>query len=276
MTAALLGRVLAYAPHAQSLLRCSAPCSGPARRWFCQEPEPPSAPKPPLRAFIRFYVGQTDTIKKQNPGITVSEMAKKVAHTWRNLSVSEKQAYKAAEEIDMQVYKEQLALYNAQLTPSQKAALMEERIKKKASTELKRQKRELAIFGKPKKPHSSFNFFMAERFQEAKGISAREKIKWVGDEWQNLSNSEKQYYVQLAEDDKIRYANEMKLWKEQMIEAGREDLLSWEKKSKMLRNKAKKPVTVSKVKTAMTVKTAKASSSPEVLAKVVETKKSEE
>ncbi|XP_019363270.1 PREDICTED: transcription factor A, mitochondrial [Gavialis gangeticus] len=240
MTAALLGRVLACAPHAQSLLRCSAPCSGPARRWFCQEPEPPSAPKPPLRAFIRFYVDQTDTIKKQNPGITVSEMAKKVAHTWRNLSVSEKQV--------SIIFPLKLGFPEF----------------------------ELAIFGKPKRPHSSFNFFTAERFQEAKGISAREKIKWLGDEWQNLSNSEKQNYVQLAEDDKIRYANEMKFWKEQMIEAGREDLLSWEKRSKMLRNKAKKPASVSKVKTVMSIKTAKASSSPEVLAKVVKTKKSEE
>lgn len=43
--------------------------------------------------------------------------------------------------MDMQVYKEQLALYKAQLTPSQKTALMEERIKKKASRELKRKKK---------------------------------------------------------------------------------------------------------------------------------------
>ncbi|XP_059585910.1 transcription factor A, mitochondrial [Alligator mississippiensis] len=276
MAAALLGQVLAYALHTQRLLRCSVPCSGPARRWFCQEPRPPSAPKPPARAFIRFYVDQAVTMKKQNPGIRVSEMAKKVAHTWRNLPVSEKQAYKAAEEMDMQVYKEQLALYKAQLTPSQKAALMEERIKKKASRELKRKKKELAMFGKPKKPYNSFNFFMAERFQEAKGTSAPAKIKWLGDEWQNLSSSEKQNYVQLAEDDKIRYANEMKLWKEQMIEAGREDLLSSEKRFRMLRNKGTKPVKVSEVKTVMTSKTAKASSSPEVLAKVVKTKKSEE
>lgn len=91
--------------------------------------------------------------------------------------------------------------------------------------------------------------------------------------WHNVFS---QNYVQLAEDDKIRYANEMKLWKEQMIEAGREDLLSSEKRFRMLRNKGTKPVKVSEVKTVMTSKTAKASSSPEVLAKVVKTKKSEE
>uniref|UniRef100_A0A2K5DE85 Transcription factor A, mitochondrial n=1 Tax=Aotus nancymaae TaxID=37293 RepID=A0A2K5DE85_AOTNA len=34
-----------------------------------------------------------------------------------------------------------------------------------------------------------------------------------------------QIYVQLAEDDKIRYDNEIKSWEEQMIEVGRKDLL---------------------------------------------------
>lgn len=34
-----------------------------------------------------------------------------------------------------------------------------------------------------------------------------------------------QVYEQLAEDDKIRYRNEIKSWEEQMIEVGRSDLI---------------------------------------------------
>lgn len=34
-----------------------------------------------------------------------------------------------------------------------------------------------------------------------------------------------QVYIQLANDDKIRYYNEMKSWEEQMLEVGRNDLL---------------------------------------------------
>lgn len=32
-------------------------------------------------------------------------------------------------------------------------------------------------------------------------------------------------YIQLAEDDKVRYKNEIKSWEEHMIEIGREDLV---------------------------------------------------
>lgn len=35
----------------------------------------------------------------------------------------------------------------------------------------------------------------------------------------------RQVYTQLAEDDKIRYKNEMKSWEDHMVEIGREDLI---------------------------------------------------
>lgn len=38
-------------------------------------------------------------------------------------------------------------------------------------------------------------------------------------------NTFSQVYIQLANDDKIRYYNEMKSWEEQMMEVGRKDLL---------------------------------------------------
>lgn len=34
-----------------------------------------------------------------------------------------------------------------------------------------------------------------------------------------------QVYMQLAEDDKVRYKNEMKTWEEHMVEIGRQDLI---------------------------------------------------
>lgn len=37
--------------------------------------------------------------------------------------------------------------------------------------------------------------------------------------------STSQVYTQLAEDDKIRYKNEMKSWEDHMVEIGREDVI---------------------------------------------------
>ena len=50
------------------------------------------------------------------------------------------------------------------------------------------------------------------------------KLKAINENWKNLSNSQKQVYIQLAKDDRIRYYNEMKSWEEQMMEVGRKIL----------------------------------------------------
>lgn len=49
-----------------------------------------------------------------------------------------------------------------------------------------------------------------------------------------------QVYDQLAEDDKIRYENEMRAWEQQMKASGREDILNYKF---TVRRKRNKPVT---------------------------------
>lgn len=81
------------------------------------------------------------------------------------------------------------------------------------------------MLGKPKRPRSAYNIYIAERFQEHKDGTSQVKLKTINENWKNLSSSQKQVYIQLANDDKIRYYNEMKSWEEQMLEVGRNDLL---------------------------------------------------
>ncbi|MBO8759723.1 high mobility group box domain-containing protein, partial [Staphylococcus aureus] len=84
------------------------------------------------------------------------------------------------------------------------------RLKKKALVK----RRELILLGKPKRPRSAYNIYVSESFQEAKDDSAQGKLKLVNEAWKNLSPEEKQAYIQLAKDDRIRYDNEMKSWEE--------------------------------------------------------------
>lgn len=51
----------------------------------------------------------------------------------------------------------------------------------------------------------------------------------------------RQVYAQLAEDDKIRYKNEMKSWEDHMVEIGREDLVREQTLSTRKKKAAKKP-----------------------------------
>lgn len=154
-----------------------------------------------------------------------SELIKKIAELWRELPDSEKKIYEDAYRADWQVYKEEVNRIQEQLTPSQMVSLekeiMQKRLKKKALIK----KRELTMLGKPKRPRSAYNIFIAERFQEAKDGPSQVKLKTINENWKNLSSSQKQVYIQLAEDDKVRYYNEMKSWEEQMVEVGRNDLI---------------------------------------------------
>ncbi|XP_043408085.1 transcription factor A, mitochondrial isoform X3 [Chelonia mydas] len=99
------------------------------------------------------------------------------------------------------------------------------------------------------------------------------KMKNLFEEWQDLSNSQKQTYLQLAEDDKVRYENEMKSWEEQMVDVGREDLIRYKnrrlKKSRATTEKktVKKVISKKRVKT-IKIQRTKDSSSPEVKAKL--------
>ncbi|NXI99678.1 TFAM factor, partial [Psophia crepitans] len=110
--------------------------------------------------------------------------------------------------------------------------------------------KELTVLGKPKRPRSGFNIFVSENFLESEGISPVGKLKHLFDTWQKMSDSQKQPYLQLAEDDKVRYENEMKSWEAKMVELGREDLI---------RSKRPGPKT-NTAKTAKKAETAKASS----------------
>ncbi|XP_011360459.1 transcription factor A, mitochondrial [Pteropus medius] len=192
-------------------------------RWFSSALS--SYPKKPMTSYVRFSKEQLPIFKAQNPDAKNSELIKKIAELWRELPESEKKVYEDAYKADWQAYKEEINRIQEQLTPSQMVSLekeiMQKRLKKKAIIK----KRELTMLGKPKRPRSAYNIFISERFQEAKDGTSQLKLKTVNESWKNLSSSQKQVYIQLAEDDKIRYYNEIKSWEEQMVEVGRIDLL---------------------------------------------------
>uniref|UniRef100_A0A4X2JXC2 Transcription factor A, mitochondrial n=2 Tax=Vombatus ursinus TaxID=29139 RepID=A0A4X2JXC2_VOMUR len=188
-----------------------------------------NAPKKPWSSYIRFSMEHRPILKEQNPDLKNTEIIKKLAEAWRELPESQKKVYKEATNAALKIYKEEALKYRSQLDPNQKKILREESRRKKARRELIKKKRELTIFGKPKKPRSGYNIFISEHFKEAKGTSAQQMMKILNEEWKHLSSSRKQVYLQLAEDDKIRYENEIKSWEEKMLEIGRDDLLRFRK-----------------------------------------------
>ncbi|OBS68596.1 hypothetical protein A6R68_02867 [Neotoma lepida] len=182
-------------------------------------------PKKPMTSYLRFSTEQLPKFKAKHPDAKLSELIKKIAAVWRELPDAEKKVYEADFKAEWKAYKEAMSKFKDQLTPSQLVSFEKEvrqkRIKKQASVK----RRELMLLGKPKRPRSAYNIYVSESFQEAKDESAQEKLRSINQAWKNLSSNERQAYIQLAKDDRIRYDNEMKSWEEQMAEVGRSDLI---------------------------------------------------
>ncbi|KAJ8396029.1 hypothetical protein AAFF_G00025610 [Aldrovandia affinis] len=181
-------------------------------------------PKRPLTGYMRFVKHQRPLVVRQHPDLKVVDVVRKIALYWRTMSPEQKRPFEEASLADQAQYKVEKVRYQSQLTPAQSAALKEERRQKMAKRKATRKRRELTLLGKPKRAKSAVNIFMAEHFDEARGTTMPEKMISILDDWKKLYLSQKQVYIQLAEDDKIRYKTEMKSWEEHMIEIGREDV----------------------------------------------------
>ncbi|KAK2815437.1 hypothetical protein Q5P01_025904 [Channa striata] len=209
-----------------SLARCTGVLPpafvGPLR---CLTSQTSGPPKRPLNGYMRYVQQQQPILTRQNPDIKTIDIIRRIAQQWRVMTPEQKQPFEEASQRAREQFKLELQGYQAQLTPAQVEQQALEKKQRMAKRKAIRKKRELTTLGKPKRPRSSFNIFMSEHFEEARGTTTQAKMKSVLDDWRNLFTHQKQVYKQLAEDDKIRYKNEIKSWEEHMVEIGREDLI---------------------------------------------------
>uniref|UniRef100_A0A8C7F371 Transcription factor A, mitochondrial n=1 Tax=Oncorhynchus kisutch TaxID=8019 RepID=A0A8C7F371_ONCKI len=179
-------------------------------------------PKRPLNGYMRFVKQQQPLVVREYPDVKAVDVIRKIAQQWRTLTADQKQPFQQASVVAREQFKVDMQRYQSQLTPAQAAALKQERRLRLAKRKAIRRKRELNSLGKPKRPRSSFNIFMAEHFEESRGTTTQ-----VGTEEsrEGGGGGGGGVYMQLAEDDKVRYKNEMKSWEEHMMDIGREDLI---------------------------------------------------
>ncbi|KAF3691444.1 Transcription factor A, mitochondrial [Channa argus] len=191
----------------------------------CLTTQTSGPPKRPLNGYMRYVQQQQPIMTRQNPEIKANDIIRKIAQQWRIMTPEQKQPFEEASQQARKQFKVELQRYQAQLTPAQVEQEALEKRQRMAKRKAIRKKRELTNLGKPKRPRSPFNIFMSEHFEEARGTTTQAKMKSLLEDWRNLFSHQKQVYTQLAEDDKIRYKNEIKSWEDHMVEIGREDLI---------------------------------------------------
>uniref|UniRef100_A0A672YRA9 Transcription factor A, mitochondrial n=1 Tax=Sphaeramia orbicularis TaxID=375764 RepID=A0A672YRA9_9TELE len=221
----------------------------------CLTSQASGPPKRPLNGYMRFVMQQQPIITRQHPEIKSVDIIRKIAQQWRTLSPEQKRPFEEASVRAREQFKVDLQRYQAQLSPAQAQQQALEKRARTAKRKAIRKKRELTSLGKPKRPRSAFNIFMSEHFEEARGATTQAKMKSLFEDWKNLFSHQKQVYTHLAEDDKIRYKNEMKSWEDHMVEIGREDLVR--EQSLSIRKKATGRSTTASKKSAKTKTKAK-------------------
>ncbi|KAM9426229.1 transcription factor A, mitochondrial [Pholidichthys leucotaenia] len=182
-------------------------------------------PKRPPNGYMRYFLQQKPIITRQNPHLKLVDITRKIAEQWKTMSPEQKQPFQEAFLQEWEQFKVDFKNYQAQLTPAQLQQQDQEKKKKTARRKVLQSRKELRSMGKPKRPRNSFNIFMSEHYEEATGATSQAKLKSLLQDWRNLLSHQKQVYIQLAEDDKIRYKNEMNSWEDHLVEIGRVDLI---------------------------------------------------
>ncbi|KFO37156.1 Transcription factor A, mitochondrial [Fukomys damarensis] len=170
-------------------------------KWFSSTMN--GYPKKPMNSFLRYTREKMNIFRAEYPELKVAELAKRIGEQWRELPDAEKKIYEDAYKEEWKAYKEEVNRIRKALTP---AELAERNLQGLYKRKRIIKKKELLMLGKPKKARTAYNIFLSEYLSTSEGAT-------------------NQVYEQLAKDDKIRYANEIRSWEEQMIENGRSDLV---------------------------------------------------
>lgn len=101
----------------------------------------PQRPKKPLTPYFKFLSQYRETVKKDNPGLKITEIAKKCSAVWKSLPDSEKVNYEKQYKEELEGYTSKYLAYESQLTPEQRSALQiakEEKLKENKKRKLRK------------------------------------------------------------------------------------------------------------------------------------------
>jgi len=140
----------------------------------------PARPKRAMTPFLYYACEQRKILKENGIKMTLPEQSKRIAESWKN--VTDKSKYVEQSQVDRERYAEEMRHYVPPV--------------------------------KIKRPRSSYAFFMKDmRGQIAAQCpekNPRDLMTDIAQAWKNISDQDRQRYKKMAQDDRIRYANEKK------------------------------------------------------------------
>ena len=200
----------------------------------------PEPPKKPLSTYFRFLNDHRLSVKQHHPDWKEKEIAKQCALNWKKIDEKLKQKYDEAYQKDIAIYRDQHEKYISSLSAEQLDALKSERKEKRLRKNKRLIKKLWRETDKPKRPGSSFAFFIKEKHSLPvnKDKNFKDILDTYKNEWNNMTEAQKQKYMDMFKADQDRYNSEITKWEAKMIKEGKDMIVR--KDTKILSSKDKK------------------------------------
>jgi len=181
----------------------------------------PNAPKRNIPAYILYQNAMRQQFQKENPGMTFGQLAKFTSHMYKNLTPEEKATWERRAQDDKIRYENELANYTP--PPGHNARGIKIIEMDPNSSNYRRvvgkgRRGRRKTKGKdpdaPKRACGAYVYFTNEMrdvvIKDFPGIKFIEMGRVLGERWRNLSVEEKKRFEEMANEDKLRYQQELK------------------------------------------------------------------
>ncbi|CAH1116202.1 unnamed protein product [Phaedon cochleariae] len=184
----------------------------------------PEKPKRPLTPFVQFLKERQPAIVKENPTMKQSEIMKKIAKDWREVSDEQKEKYAQKFETESKSYNVAILNYNASLTSEQQEGLKSAATERKEDRKKRKLKKICKETNKPKKPSGPYILFLQEE-SKARNIPFNHMMSTVKGEWEKLPAAEKSRYREQYLAEKKKYEIALIEWEQEMVGKGHPELV---------------------------------------------------
>ncbi|XP_014287507.1 transcription factor A, mitochondrial [Halyomorpha halys] len=185
----------------------------------------PSRPKRPPSGFMIYASERRPILIQQNPDKKLTELVKIITQEWRNLDKSKKDEFQERFKKKWMKYLEETKKYDESLSPGEKERIKIEKEEAKILQAKKILKKKRSELGCPKKPGSSYMYFMQSKLSERHNESFMDFQQKLKVQWKDLPESEKKKYEEMYKKDMEEYREKMAEWNKQMLAMGNRDVV---------------------------------------------------
>ncbi|KAL5281567.1 TFAM family protein [Megaselia abdita] len=188
----------------------------------------PPKPKKPLTPYFRYMKDSRETVRKENPEMSIMDLTKLMSKQWETVEEKTKTRYMNDFKKDQIKYVEERAKYDSKITDEQRQEMQQIKQDKIDAKQRKAIKQRVKELGRPKRPTSAFlRFVIQERVTTPQSISQTYR-QWhakATEKWTRMPEADKEAYILDARKDYETYKSQIKVWEEKMIKLGHMDVV---------------------------------------------------